>query len=308
MQKKEIAAIPVPWLKKAYKEQYGIDIGRLVPSGTKTLRLLEDPETGLRSFTPVLLGDGPFYEALSAFEWYYQKWKEEYATAARYTVDKSILEIGCGLGDFAELAQARDYLGLEISEASVEQANKLGRNTILSTPEHYHKKNDQRRFDVVCAFQVLEHVPTPIAFMKTAAALLLDGGRVIVSVPNDEAFFGYAPNNILNMPPHHQTRWTAKSMAAVASKAGLELEAVIFESVDSIHTSLAGRVLSGAVFEPSSIAQHQAVYLSPLKLFVYRIKRLILRPVMARLARNGFIEIALKGHTLTAVLRKAPLK
>ncbi|NBB81270.1 MAG: methyltransferase domain-containing protein [Verrucomicrobia bacterium] len=308
MQKKEIAAIPVPWLWRAYKKQYGIDIGRLVPPGTKTLRLLEDSETGLRAFTPVLLGDGPFYEALSRFEGYYQKWKREYATAAHYTTGKSILEIGCGLGDFAELAQARHYLGLEISEASVEKAKKLGRNTILSTPEDYLSQHRPRQFDVVCAFQVLEHVPAPITFIKTAAELLRDEGRFILSVPNDEGFIGYAPNNILNMPPHHQTRWTAKTIAAVAEKAGLEIEALIFEMVDAIHTSFASRILSGAVFLPLSIAQNQHVYLSPLKLFAYKVKRAALRPVMARLAQNGFIENALKGHTLTAVLRKAPLE
>src|SRR6185437_1835984 len=84
-------------------------------------------------------------------------------------------------------------------------------------------ETDESRFDVVCGFQVLEHVPNPRGFLTSAARLLRPGGLLIIAVPSEESFLAYEVNNVLNMPPHHVTRWTDAALTNAAKITGLQL-------------------------------------------------------------------------------------
>ena len=62
-----------------------------------------------------------------------------------------------------------------------------------------------------------------------------DGGRIIISVPSEDSFLKYAINSVLNLPPHHVTRWPDKTFYYLSEKYSLDIELIHHERVQSIH-------------------------------------------------------------------------
>ncbi len=81
-------------------------------------------------------------------------------------------------------------------------------------------------FDVVCAFQVLEHVSEPGAFLRQCLQALRPGGLLIVSTPNAAAPVFRHRQDPFDMPPHHLNHFDAASYRRVAQVLGLELQAL----------------------------------------------------------------------------------
>ncbi len=93
----------------------------------------------------------------------------------------SLLEVGCGNGFFLQQALSQGYRGVhgvEPSTAAVEQAAPEVRDGIicglmragLFPPE---------QFDVICLFQVFDHVPDPGTLLDACFAALRPGGMVL---------------------------------------------------------------------------------------------------------------------------------
>lgn len=116
----------------------------------------------------------------------------------RRTVEKlgpaSILEVGCGLGGVgARLATIAGYTAAEPDEQSWSVAHSritpLGGEVVHG----YHSVlPDDRTFDLVCAFEVLEHIDDDAAALKDWLAKVRPGGHILLSVPADQARFGPA--------------------------------------------------------------------------------------------------------------------
>ena len=84
-----------------------------------------------------------------------------------------VLEIGGGQGGFAGQLEGVDYVGLEFNDEAVEIA-RARRVRILNEPLEQHVLNNRAGYDVVCAFQVLEHIAQPRPMLQNALACLKD--------------------------------------------------------------------------------------------------------------------------------------
>jgi SAM-dependent methyltransferase len=88
-----------------------------------------------------------------------------------------LLEIGCSAGQFLSQVKGHEVYGVEYDYRCREFIE-----TELKIPVYSMRPFWQ--FDNVCMFQVLEHLPDPVYFMRKTRDNLKPQGRVFIEVPN----------------------------------------------------------------------------------------------------------------------------
>jgi len=73
----------------------------------------------------------------------------------------------------------------------------------------------------VTAFQVLEHVADPAAFLRKIRTLVAPEGFVAIGVPNWRVWSWL--REPLDRPPNHLTRWSARSLHDALTRADFEV-------------------------------------------------------------------------------------
>ena len=127
-----------------------------------------------------------------------------------------VLDVGCGVGAFLDVLRDRREAratGIDLSSEAVAIAQRLGRSASLGNLVNA-VEGRIGEFDVVCVFQVLEHVADPRRFLQRCVRLLKPGGRLCVGVPNNDGYHGFQriEDASLNLPPHHATRWGLRTL------------------------------------------------------------------------------------------------
>jgi SAM-dependent methyltransferase len=233
-----------------WEQQYGADVAGYF-EGLDSLPEFGCRDCGIQFFSPAsLAAKPPLYEILAnaalvdteyyrATKWEYDMALEDLCTHNPNGAQR-LLEIGCGFGDFLSLASARLAAGvvvegLEQNPAAVRKAQHRGLK-IRHGDIREMVPQCTGRYDAVCLFQVLEHVPDPGDLLRAACAVLQKGGRLILAVPNAASFLRHAWN-ILDMPPHHMTRWQPTVMIKLTRLFPLQLLRVRTEPLADYHVS-----------------------------------------------------------------------
>jgi SAM-dependent methyltransferase len=128
-----------------------------------------------------------------------------------------VLEIGCGQGAVgARLARRCNYLGVEPDETSFAVAKQ--RVAAMGAGEVRQVSSadlGDERFDLVCAFEVLEHIEDDEAALTEWAGHLRPGGWVLMSVPAHQRRFGPWDELV-----GHFRRYDPEVMAALLHRCG----------------------------------------------------------------------------------------
>ncbi len=232
-----IATINTKELIASYKSTFNIDTAPFF-QGINQIFQYKCLKTGFRFYYPFhIYGDGPFYEQLEKFDWYYMPWKWEHEQA--YSIVNpglKVLEVGCGKGSFIAKLQNElnaTTVGLELNDTAVEFGKENGidiRNESIET----HAIGNPAKYDIVCSFQVLEHIPNVQEFIQSSVHALKSGGSLVVSVPNNDSFLGKS-YNILNLPPHHMGLWNEKSLRSLVNYFPLKFKDVYLEPLQPYH-------------------------------------------------------------------------
>jgi SAM-dependent methyltransferase len=121
-----------------------------------------------------------------------------------------VLEVGAGEGAVgARLARRYDYVGVEPDPRSRARARERVETVLEELPDG--------SFDLVCAFEVLEHVADDRAELRAWRDRLRPGGWLLVSVPAHEKRFGPADRRV-----GHFRRYEPGGLAELLTETGFE--------------------------------------------------------------------------------------
>src|SRR5690242_16749893 len=181
--------INIDRLKKKYKEIYNVDITSIL-STTDKISVYKCVESGYLFYYPFeISGDSNFYEKFQEYDWYYLPWKWEHQESIKFIKEKSkILEVGCGKGDFLKNLCLQykniECIGLELNKNTISSSTKCFEILNLSVEDF--SLTNKNSFDIVCSFQVLEHIPMVYNYLNASVKCLKENGLLIISVPNNE--------------------------------------------------------------------------------------------------------------------------
>lgn len=236
-----IKSINLQKLSRLYKFRRRLNIEQYFDKLSK-IDQIQCHSCGLIYYNPALQGDGVFYSKIQD-EGYYLLDKQEYREASNFIqLQDKVLDIGCGVGNFSKLIKSKNYTGLEFNTKAIEIA-KANDIRVLNESIEAHSTSFTEYYDIVCYFQVLEHVENPQKFIESSLNCLKKGGKLIFAVPSEDSYCGTIVNNYLNYPPHHVSRWPDVTFNNVAEIFNLILDNVIHEEIHSSHASFYVRTL-----------------------------------------------------------------
>jgi SAM-dependent methyltransferase len=127
---------------------------------------------------------------------------------------RTVLEIGAGRGAVGSvLARDFDYTGLEPDAESFAVARaRLGGRVIQAADDEVVL---DRTYDLVCAFEVLEHIEDDVSALERWREHIRPGGSLLISVPADRKLFGASDVRV-----GHYRRYDPADLVRVLSAAG----------------------------------------------------------------------------------------
>lgn len=291
-----VEKIDVNTIINGYRGVYNVETARMFKENT-FIYLCQCPITNLLFYFPYQLdGDARFYEEISKGSWYYAENRWEHTKAIEFIKDGNcVLEIGSGAGSFIkQLISKRtvSYTGLELNPAAIEKARKESiylMNELLSE----HAKKYTSTYDIVCSFQVYEHISDIDSLFADSIRSLKPNGLLIVSVPNNDLScirHNKHESRYLNMPPHHTNLFTSHSLKKIALNYQLKLVDIITEPIqDNLIYSYIYNLFYKLLFNSDFLVR--AVW--KLKLYL---------PAVAIVKKYRH---KIKGHTIIAVYQKS---
>jgi 2-polyprenyl-3-methyl-5-hydroxy-6-metoxy-1,4-benzoquinol methylase len=138
-----------------------------------------------------------------------------------------LCDVGCGDGQFLEMAAARGWkvYGIELNPPAAAAARARGMDVATGVLEQLDDL-PWGQFDLVTSWDVLEHTPDPRPFSSRLIRLLAPSGRLVVTTLNYDSLvrrcFGLGWSMVGD---DHFTYWNARSLRRLFESGGLRLEA-----------------------------------------------------------------------------------
>lgn len=178
---------------------------------------------------------------------------------------QTVLEIGCGQGAVgARLARRSDYTGVEPDEQSARTAAQRvgGRGTVVHGPDTAVEAG--RTWDLVCAFEVLEHLQDDRAALERWVRWVRPGGSLLLSVPAWPSRFGAADEKV-----GHYRRYSPDALAGLLRDAGfVDVRATLYGwpagyALEAVRNRIAARRPATAAAAPEERSATSGRYLQP---------------------------------------------
>lgn len=154
--------------------------------------------------------------------------------------EKNLLDIGCGTGDFLQIAKQNHWIvcGIEPNKNAREIANKKTNNSVFNTKELLNFESN--RFDVITLWHVLEHLPNLQNQLSSFKQLLKPNGTLLIAVPN---YKSYDANYYKSFwagfdVPRHLWHFSKTSISKLTEKENMSVVKTLPMKFDAFYVSL----------------------------------------------------------------------
>ena len=153
---------------------------------------------------------------------------------------KTLLDIGCGTGDFLHVAQQDNWsvTGIEPNDSARQIANSKTNNAVFNIS--HLEDLGENSFDVITLWHVLEHLPKLETHIQLFKHLLKPNGTLIIAVPNFKSYDAELYKNYWAAydVPRHLWHFSKKSIQKLFKNVGLELVKTLPMKFDAYYVCL----------------------------------------------------------------------
>jgi 2-polyprenyl-3-methyl-5-hydroxy-6-metoxy-1,4-benzoquinol methylase len=140
---------------------------------------------------------------------------------------RTVLEVGCATGEFAARAARAGGMvtGADVSQAAIDAAREAHGRVAQFSVGDYHAEAGP--WDVVCAFEVIEHVNSPSDFLSSMRSKVKPGGLLFISTPDYQRSKEVGPERWIGfiLSLEHLTFFSHDVLASLAARTGFRVEA-----------------------------------------------------------------------------------
>ncbi len=138
---------------------------------------------------------------------------------------KTILDIGTGIGVFTGIALDRGWQaeGLELTPEDCQYAKEKFGLDLLQ--ENFYDFKENRKYDTVTLFEVIEHLRSPLKDLKQINKLIKDNGLLVIATPIQDTLFGkkMKENSAFWYTVTHLSYFTKDVLSQYLKESGFEL-------------------------------------------------------------------------------------
>jgi SAM-dependent methyltransferase len=169
------------------------------------------------------------YDAMAELDqrhWWYRARREVIAALIRRRAcppaNARVLEVGCGTGhNLNMLAQFGSVDAIEVDESARELAQQRLGHAVLDARLPELRGVPERDYDLVAAFDVVEHIPDDVAAITAMARCLKPGGQLVLTVPAHQ--WMWSAHDVVN---HHQRRYSKSKLKRLIDRSPLRVCAI----------------------------------------------------------------------------------
>jgi 2-polyprenyl-3-methyl-5-hydroxy-6-metoxy-1,4-benzoquinol methylase len=173
-----------------------------------------------------------------------------------HSESKKLLDIGCGTGDFLEVAHKNNWniTGIEPHDVARQIANSKTNHSVYDSAHLEHL--EPHSFDVITLWHVLEHLPDLEMHAELLQSLLKPNGSLVIAVPN---FKSYDANYYKSFwaaydVPRHLWHFSSTSIKLLFKSKNLKLVKTVPLIFDAYYVSLLSE-------------KYKSGYMNPIKAF-----------------------------------------
>jgi 2-polyprenyl-3-methyl-5-hydroxy-6-metoxy-1,4-benzoquinol methylase len=176
--------------------------------------------------------DGGLYgDYVGAREMKLAHFRERLQVVRSHAPGGRLLDVGCACGYFLEVAANNGYdvWGLEFSRNAIAAAQPEIRPRIIHASLDALGREHEGRYDIISAFDIIEHLEQPVEFLRQAKRLLRPGGSLVISTPDADHWLRPLMGARWPMlqPMQHLTIFSRQSLRAALDAAGFRTGLVV---------------------------------------------------------------------------------
>lgn len=158
-----------------------------------------------------------------------KRYHELLDTFEPYRKTGKLLDVGCGIGYFLEVAKERGWEvhGTEYTDEAISICESKG----ITMQQGKLDPSDYQlgEFDIITSFEVIEHINNPQEELVNFHSLLRSGGLVYVTTPNFNSLLRYrlkADYDVITYP-EHLSYYTPKTIRFLFKKSGFSIQKIM---------------------------------------------------------------------------------